>query len=61
MEKHCRKGEQQMQSHRGGTSPEHLRVARLVHEAQTWVWGCRQEAQEREFEEMLGMAMTVTF
>ena len=48
-----------MQSHRGGTSPDHLRVARLVSAARTW--GCRQEAQERKFEEMLGMAMTVTF
>lgn len=59
MEKHSRKGERQMQSHRGGTSPEHLRVARLVSAARTW--GCRQEAQERKFEEMLGMAMTLTF
>lgn len=49
MEKHSRRG----QSHRGGTSPERLRVARLVGAARTW--GCRQEAQEREFEEMLGL------
>lgn len=50
MEKHSRRGQRQTQSHRGGTSPERLRV---VGAARTW--GCRQEAQEREFEEMLGL------